>query len=428
MCGNLRRFPHTMKTPLQTRFILISALLAATASAAAPSLLPGGSEKWALVWQDEFDYPDAELDTHWNSQNGPSGHILCSRWRENAKVSDGTLKLVNRKQKRGGQNWTSGSIITKKEFQYGYLECRYKYAAAEGTNNSFWLMTRGPDPQTGKRFEIDINEGHFPNEVNTNIHNWSDIKVVNGKKTHPSSSRSFPFGVRPDVTVQLEIPVTTRRIRFSSNNANHFHLGELRIYQPNAAGFPAPFSKTADKDKPGLVNVARLSSTKIIANGHYQPDGAKILKHLTDGDPATTWVTRRNGAKQVEFIFAKDTTIGCVQFLNGWKSKGKWSGLANDYKIEYHDGQKWVEMSSFDLAKGSMNLARDFHTYGLEWSEKELVFYFDGKELRREKNGFCHSPSPVWLSLAIIAWAGKITDAIDGTAMEVDYVRVYQRK
>jgi hypothetical protein len=27
-----------------------------------------------------------------------------------------------------------------------------------------------------------------------------------------------------------------------------------------------------------------------------------------------------------------------------------------------------------------------------------------------------------------IPWAGRITDAIDGTAMEVDYVRFYRKK
>jgi len=56
------------------------------------------------------------------------------------------------------------------------------------------------------------------------------------------------------------------------------------------------------------------------------------------------------------------------------------------------------------------------------------VYYFDGKEIRRMKNEIAFSPSPVWLSLAIISWAGKVTDTIDGTAMEVDYVRVFKRK
>ena len=41
---------------------------------------------WYLAWNDEFDYEDSTLDHAWESQNGPSGHILCSRWRENARV------------------------------------------------------------------------------------------------------------------------------------------------------------------------------------------------------------------------------------------------------------------------------------------------------------------------------------------------------
>ncbi|EMI43507.1 putative secreted protein [Rhodopirellula sp. SWK7] len=69
--------------------------------------------KWKLVWQDDFDYPDDQLDTNWIAQNGPSGHILCSRWRENVVISNGILQLINRKEDRGGQEWTSGNIWTK---------------------------------------------------------------------------------------------------------------------------------------------------------------------------------------------------------------------------------------------------------------------------------------------------------------------------
>jgi DNA-binding NarL/FixJ family response regulator len=37
-------------------------------------------------------------------------------------------------------------------------------------------------------------------------------------------------------------------------------------------------------------------------------------------------------------------------------------------------------------------------------------------------------PASVWPRLAIIPWGGRITDAMNGTAMEVDYVRVYRKK
>lgn len=210
------------------------------------SLLPGGAAAWELVWSDEFDYDNAQLDERWISQNSASTHVLCSRWRENAVASDGTLKLLNKKEQRGGNEWTSGNIWTKEKFLYGYFECRYRYAAAEGTNNSFWIMTNNPPPPGKKAFECDINEGHFPNEVNTNIHNHSDVTTVNGKKTHPSSSKSFPFGVRPDVAIQLEIPVTTRRLRLSTAAEGHVHVGEFRAYGVNAAGYPDVLAPKAD--------------------------------------------------------------------------------------------------------------------------------------------------------------------------------------
>ena len=269
--------PFSMKTlpPFLAATLLLGSPLLAAESPAPPApgaLLPGGAAAWTLAWSEEFDGPDSKLEDRWISQNSASTHILSSRWRENAVVANGTLKLLNKKEKRGGQDWTSGNIWTREHFQYGYFECRYRYAAAEGTNNSFWIMTTSKPPAGTKSFEIDINEGHYPHEINTNIHNWSDIKVVNGKKTHPSSSKSF------------------------------------------------------------------------------------------------------------------------------------------------------------NRVEGQPNFARDFHTYGLQWTEKELIFYFNGKELRREKNEFCHSPAPVWLSLAIIGWGGKITNAIDGTFMEVDYVRIYKAK
>jgi beta-glucanase (GH16 family) len=225
---------------------------------------------YKLVWSEDFNGTMGSLDKNWTFQNAPSSHILCSRWRENVVVTNGLCRLLNKKEQRGGQEWTSGNIWTKEQFLYGYFECRYRYAAAKATNNSFWLMPTKKAPPGQKNFEIDINEGHFPNKLNTNIHNHSDQKIVNGKRTHPTAHKGFTF-----------------------------------------------------------------------------------KEH---------------------------------------------------------------------------NFARDFHVFGFEWTEQELVWFLDGKELRREKNAFCLSPASVWLSLAIIKWAGEVTDAIDGTVMEVDYVRVYEKK
>lgn len=244
-----------MKQPWLLAFLLLGGA-AAWLNAAPPG------ENWGLVFSDEFNGTTADLDKTWASQNGPSGHILCSRWRENAIVEDGLCRLLNKKQTRAGQDWTSASLWTKRQFKYGYFECRYRYGKATGLNNSFWLMTVGGTTNTPGRFEIDINEGHFPDSVNMNIHNWS------GK-----------------------------------------HWSKSKAWQ---------------------------------ANGH--------------------------------------------------------------------------------------DLSQEFHVFALEWTEQALVWFFDGREIRRETNSICHGPAPVWLSSAIIKWAGPVTDAIDGTAMEVDYVRVYEKR
>jgi len=384
---------------------------------------------WQMVWSDDFDYPDASLDNSWIAQNGPSTHILCSRWRENAVVENGLLYLKNKKENRGGQQWTSASIWTKKQFQYGRFECRYKYAAATGTNNSFWIMTTGYTPPVGKKFEIDINEGHYPAEMATNLHNWTDVTIdpVTGKSSHPSNSQSFHFNTaKPDVAIQLETPVTTKRIRLTSVYSAHFHIQEFRIYKPNVAGYPSVLSPTADQDVAGLVNYAREAQTKISSSGVYGV--GYEAQNAADGGLVKHWVSQASGDKWIEFEFGSDKTIGCLQFVSGWLSGSSWNSVLDNYKVQYYKDNAWVDISVFDASKSGMNLANEFHTYALEWSKDSLIYSFDGKVLRRIKNDICHSPAPIYLSEAIIAWVGAVTDAIDGTSMVVDWVKVYQIK
>ena len=232
------------------------------------------TDRWELAWNDEFDYQNRdELLEVWQSSNGPTAHTLCSRWPENVEVTGSTVRLVNHKESRGGQDWTSASINTKEDFQYGYFECRYKYAAATGANSSFWLMTRAGAqgmvlpgakvPEVGKQFELDVNEGHYPDKVTSTVQHWSS--------------------------------------------------------EPH------------------------------------------------------------------EYVQKKFTYEGT-------------------------------------------DFSQEFHIFGMEWTEKEIAFFVDGKETMRTNNEYAYSTAPVLLSMAVTAWAGEVTDAIDGTFMEVDYVRVYKEK
>ncbi len=213
---------------------------------------------WVLAFHDEFDGPGEDLDARWEFHNQSHGHILCSRWRENVVVQDGLCRLLNRKESRGGQEWTSGSMWTRHRQKYGLFEARFRYAAATGLNNAFWLFRLD---EQGGIFEIDINEGHHPNEVAMTFHNY--------------------------------------RPKLQSQSLTH---------------------KAAGRD-----------------------------------------------------------------------------------------------------------LCREFHVYGFEWTPREMIWYFDGVEMWRLPNEVCHDEAAIYLSSAILNCPGMVTDAIDGTSMDIDWVRAYRR-
>ncbi len=83
------------------------------------------------------------------------------------------------------------------------------------------------------------------------------------------------------------------------------------------------------------------------------------------------------------------------------------------------------------------NIATNYHIMGLEWNEKELIWYLDGKIIRRSANvkawgapTNCFDEAPIYLSGATgkgSIFGGLVTDAANGTFMEVDWVRVYEK-
>lgn len=405
---------------------------------------PPAGKNWQLVFEDQFDYPDAQLDQNWISQNGPNGHILCSRWRENARVEDGILKLINRKEQRGGQDWTSASIWTKRRFKYGYFECRYRYAAATGTNNSFWLTTLHSGaklPEGYKHFEIDINEGHYPDEININIHNWSDVWTNDaGKRQHnawPKSVCLTPPKADEDAKtskaaheILLDQPLRASKIRFSSRHPTRFHLRALRVFPRLADGAEYPAITSGAALPEGLLDYARTAT--IADSSGSNPDFPQYrVEHVIDGGIGTSWITPYDGEKFIELDLGAEREVGCVQFLTGWLDGAKgYVFYVDAFKVELWVDGAWREVAAQEPIPyvPAIDLSADFHTYAMEWNEKELVFFFDGKEIDRRENAICHWEAPIFLSLAIARFAGPISDAIDGTVMAVDYVKVWQEK
>ena len=75
----------------------------------------------------------------------------------------------------------------------------------------------------------------------------------------------------------------------------------------------------------------------------------------------------------------------------------------------------------------------DFHIYSLEWSEKNIKFFFDGQHYltfknTQNKDWVYSKPYYILLNLALGgSWGGKIDDSIFPVQYYVDYVRVYKK-
>ena len=72
-------------------------------------------------------------------------------------------------------------------------------------------------------------------------------------------------------------------------------------------------------------------------------------------------------------------------------------------------------------------LSKGWHTFGLLWTEKEYVFYVDGKETWRTDKAISKRSEYIILSLEVGKWAGDIAKATLPDNLYVDYVRVYQK-
>lgn len=69
-----------------------------------------------------------------------------------------------------------------------------------------------------------------------------------------------------------------------------------------------------------------------------------------------------------------------------------------------------------------------YHTFSLEWNEKEYVFYIDGYETwRTDAGGVSQVPAYLKLSVEVGEWAGDIKKAALPDAAYIDEVWVYQK-
>ncbi len=124
---------------------------------ATPSPPEIARQNYHLVFSDEFKGNTLD-ESKW--QYRIDHKAQSTQLPANVSVYGGVLHLAVKKEDSGGKHYTGSGIISKKEFQYGYYEARFKTPPGEGWHTSFWTMHyKGydTDPKTSLQ-EIDICE------------------------------------------------------------------------------------------------------------------------------------------------------------------------------------------------------------------------------------------------------------------------------
>ncbi len=155
------------------------------------SPLLANAADYQLVFQDEFN--GIALDWNvWVSDDAvktSSSGQTVGRWKENAVLADGFLKLMVKKGNRADSEWTAGFVWIKKLFGPNtYYESRFRLTDATGVNNAFWTacQTAGDDVTRSfkNRYEIDVVEAkrlNASNSINGHLawHDWKTYSYAN---------------------------------------------------------------------------------------------------------------------------------------------------------------------------------------------------------------------------------------------------------
>jgi len=155
--------------------------------------------KTSLLWSDEFDTPGAPDASKWGYDIGTGSggwgnnelEYYTSR-PDNVIISNGTLKIIAKKESYNGSAYTSARMLTQNKFsfQYGKIEIRAKLPAGTGTWPGIWMLgnniaTAGW-PACG---EIDIME-----------QNGSSKNTIYGTMHYPTQKNQYGDGGTTTIT------------------------------------------------------------------------------------------------------------------------------------------------------------------------------------------------------------------------------------
>jgi hypothetical protein len=117
------------------------------------------------LMQTNFADP-SELQSAWSLQSDDRSDLKSCREPQSVVATKTGLELRTLAAVKCHAKWSTGFLISKTKYSFGFFEASIKVADITGMNNAFWLVSAGA-------FEIDIAEVHYPNDLHITLHNWA---------------------------------------------------------------------------------------------------------------------------------------------------------------------------------------------------------------------------------------------------------------
>lgn len=307
------------------RSILVLSLASSfTWAAEVPKLPAEAVAGYTLTWQDEFE-GDALNKAEWNLRTGE--RFASMNKAQNVSVADGLLRIALKKEKAGKLDYTSGGVISKREFRYGYYETSFRSPPGEGWHVSFWLM-KNAGKSEGNRQEIDVCEHDTKDQTSygTNLHiHAPDHKGLAGRRVKtPDLSAGFH-------TLGCEFTPTEIRNYFDGKvvsvlDASQFKHDDMSIWLTTVGWAKLPWSNKEKIDDTKLPAFADFEYVRFFQRQYEEPKPPRTV--IAYGDSLTEG---KSGGNQAWVKLIERESEGKLRLIN----EGKGGRATGDGKHDF---------------------------------------------------------------------------------------------
>ncbi len=220
------------------------------AQAAEAPPLPYGDvvQGYALTWADEFDGNTLDSEK-WSYRT--DSKMWSTQLPENVSVADGKLIIALKKQEANHKEFTGGGIISKRTFQYGYYEARFKTPPGSGWHTSFWAMAynhASTAPNGTQEIDFCEQDSVTPTKYSAGVIAWDQRGKDFGRQAFSTPDLSADFHVWG-----CEFTPTVVRFFFDGKlthetDATQFKQGPQNLWLTCIAS-PLGNTKTVDADR-----------------------------------------------------------------------------------------------------------------------------------------------------------------------------------